>query len=355
MKKMLLALGVMSLLIAFVVTGCHMGDKEKHKFTEDKNDTEDVIASDLSQVKIGVCIYRFSDNYMTLFRRELESYLLDQGFAKENIVILDSADSEIVQDRHVRSFVEEGVDALIINPVDPSDVKSITNMAVEADIPLVYINREPDADEEVRWEEGKWNVTYVGCDARQSGTIQGKIIADLGIENIDRNGDGVAQYIMVEGDPDNADTQFRTEYCIKALNDAGIESDCVFKAFADWDRTEAENVVTDALQKYPDAEVIFCNNDAMALGALSAVEKAGIRAGKEIKIVGVDALTDVLIAVLEGQMAGTVFNNYVQQAHSTADAVTAYLKNENNPHYIPCDYVAVTADNAQTILENLAH
>ena len=129
----------------------------------------------------------------------------------------------------------------------------------------------------------------------------------------------------------------------------------MFKAFADWDRTEAENVVTDALQKYPDAEVIFCNNDAMALGALSAVEKAGIRAGKEIKIVGVDALTDVLIAVLEGQMAGTVFNNYVQQAHSTADAVTAYLKNENNPHYIPCDYVAVTADNAQTILENLAH
>ena len=355
MKKFLLAIGVMSLLIALVVTGCNVGDREKQNFTEDKIDTENVTEPDLSQMKVGVCIYRFSDNYMTLFRRELESYLLKQGFSKENILILDSADSEIVQDRHVRTFIEEGVNALIVNPVDPTDVKTITNLAVEADIPLVYINREPDGDEEVRWEEGGWNVTYVGCDARQSGTIQGKIIADLGIENIDKKNDGVFQYIMIEGDPGNADTQFRTEYCIKALTDAGLESECLFKGFGNWERGVAEERVAEAIQSFPNAEVIFCNNDAMALGALSAVEKAGIRAGKEVKIVGVDALTDVLIAVLEGQMAGTVFNNYVDQAHFTADAVINYLNKENNPHYIGCDYVAVTADNAQTILENLAH
>ncbi|RKM56412.1 galactose ABC transporter substrate-binding protein [Butyrivibrio sp. X503] len=354
MKKLLLAIGVMSLLIAFVVTGCRIGSGGKQEVTEDNIEADNDTEPDLSKVKIGVCIYRFSDNYMTLFRKELESYLVSQGFAKENIMILDSADSKIIQDRHIRSFIEQDVDALIINPVDPSDVASVTNLAVEADIPLVYINREPDGDEAVRWEENNWKVTYVGCDARQSGILQGKIIANLGIENIDRNNDGVVQYVMVEGDPENADTQYRSEYCIKALTDAGIESMCVYKGCADWERDKAEEIVAYAIENYPDTEVIFCNNDAMALGALSAVEKAGRRAGKEIKIVGVDALTDVLIAVLEGQMSGTVFNNYVEQAHSTADALIKYLNNETNPSYIPCDYVAVTADNAQTILENLA-
>ena len=355
MKKMLLAIGVITLLIAFAVTGCRIGEEEKHKFTEDRiEEVRKDIWADLSEAKVGVCIYRFSDNYMTLFRREIESYLVGLGFTKENIMIVDSADSEVVQDRQVRAFIDQGVDALIINPVDPSDVSGITNLAVEADIPLIYINREPEADEEVRWEDNQWNVSYVGCDARQSGTIQGKIIADLGIENIDLNGDGVIQYIIVEGDPGNADTQYRSEYCIKALDDAGLQSECVFKGYADWEREKAEELVSEALKGGVEAEVIFCNNDAMALGTLSAVEKAGMRAGKDIKIVGVDALTDVLIAVQEGQIAGTVFNNYIQQSHSAVDALITYLSNETNPHYIGCDYVAVTPSNVQTIIESLA-
>ena len=69
----------------------------------------------------------------------------------------------------------DGVDLLIINPVNSSSAESITDKGVAADIPLVYVNREPSADEEQRWADNDWNVTYVGCDARQSGTMQGEI------------------------------------------------------------------------------------------------------------------------------------------------------------------------------------
>ena len=65
----------------------------------------------------------------------------------------------------------------------------------EAGIPLVYINREPDASEEQRWADNNWDVTYVGCDARQSGTYQGEMIADLGLDTVDMNGNGKIDYI----------------------------------------------------------------------------------------------------------------------------------------------------------------
>ena len=145
---------------------------------------------DLADKKVGVCIYQFSDNFMTLFRNELESYLESKGFKKENINIVDGANDQATQTNQIQNFITSGVDVLIINPVNSSSAATITDMVVKANIPLVYINREPDKDEEQRWEDNNWNVCYVGCDARQSGTFQGEMIADLGIDKLDMNKNG---------------------------------------------------------------------------------------------------------------------------------------------------------------------
>ncbi|MCQ2507381.1 MAG: substrate-binding domain-containing protein, partial [Dorea sp.] len=173
--------------------------------------------SDLADKVVGVCIYQFADNFMTLFRTELQSYLEAQGFATANIKIMDGANDQATQSGQIDNFIAEGVDVLIINPVNSSSASTITDKVVAANIPLVYINREPAAEEEARWEENGWNVCYVGCDARQSGTMQGEIIADLGLEKVDLNGNGKIDYIMIEGDPENVDAQYRTEFSIKAL------------------------------------------------------------------------------------------------------------------------------------------
>ena len=124
--------------------------------------------SDLSDKKVGVCIYQFSDNFMTLFRTELKN-LVGLGFSKDNITIVDGVNDQATQYKNKHdSFIADKVDVLIINPVNSSSAATITDKVVDAGIPLVYINREPDADEEARWEENNWNVTYVGCVTRVS-------------------------------------------------------------------------------------------------------------------------------------------------------------------------------------------
>lgn len=309
---------------------------------------------DLSTKKVGVCIYQFSDNFMTLFRTELEKYLVEKGFAKENITIVDGANDQATQSGQIDSFISDKVDVLIINLVNSSSAETVTDKVVAANIPLVYINREPNADEQKRWEDNNWNVCYVGCDARQSGTFQGEIIGDLGLDAIDFNKNGKIDYIMVEGDPENVDAQYRTEFSIKALTDAGFEVNELSDQVGNWQQAEAQTIVANALAQYSnDIEVVFCNNDAMALGALQSIQTAGRKVGTDIYLVGVDALTEVVEYVISGDITGTVFNDHFAQAHNAADAAINYLTGAGNEHNIQCDYVKVTTENAQQILDSL--
>ena len=178
------------------------------------------------------------------------------------------------------------------------------------------------------------------------------MISDLGLDTVDLNGNGKIDYVMVEGDPENVDAQYRTEYSVKALEDAGLEVSCLTDQVGNWQQDQAQQIVANALGQYGnDVEVVFCNNDAMALGALQAIESAGRTVGEDIYLVGVDALSEALEDVLAGTMTGTVFNDHFSQSHSAADAAINYITGAGNDHYIGCDYVKVTKDNAQDVLD----
>ena len=365
MKKkivsVLLAVGMASSLLV----GCGGASANTEKAESKTEKTEDTAKDaskaaatftegDLSKAKVGVCIYQFSDNFMTLFRGELENYLVEKGFSKENIEIVDGANDQATQTNQIQNFITEGVDVLIINPVNSSSAETITDMVVGADIPLVYINREPDKSEEERWEAKGWDVTYVGCDARQSGTFQGELISDIGLDKLDMNKNGAVDYIMIEGDPENVDAQYRTEFSVKALEDAGLKVNELDDQVGNWDQGQAQQLVANALAKDgKDIEVVFCNNDAMALGAAQAIDAAGRKVGEDIYLVGVDALSEALEKVIDGTMTGTVFNDHFSQSHSAADAAISYLTGKGNDYYISCDYVKVTKDNAKDILDKV--
>ena len=287
---------------------------------------------------------------MTLFRTELEDYLVKLGFSKENITIQDGQNDQATQSNQIDAFIADGVDLLIVNPVNSSSAESITDKVVAANIPLVYINREPSEDEEKRWEDNDWDVTYVGCDARQSGTYQGEIVAALPDKG-DANGDGVVSYVMIEGDPENIDAQYRTEYSIKALTDAGKEVECLYEYLDNWDQTTAQQDVANALAQYGEKiEVVFCNNDAMALGALQSIEQAGRTVGTDIYLVGVDALKEAVQNVVDGKMTGTVLNDDVGQATAAANATKLYVEGSDVDEYYWVDYVKVTTENAAQYL-----
>ena len=317
----------------------------------------------LADKKVGVCIYQFSDNFMTLFRTELENYLVEKGFSKDNITIVDGANDQATQTGQIDNFITEGVDVLIINPVNSSSAATITDKVVAAGIPLVYINREPDEEEQKRWSDNNWDVTYVGCDARQSGTFQGEMISDLGLDTVDLNGNGKIDYVMVEGDPENVDAQYRTEYSVKALEDAGLEVNCLSDQVGNWQQDQAQQIVANALGQYGnDVEVVFCNNDAMALGALSAVEAAGFNtdgeeSSKYIPIYGIDALPEILSKIESGEITGSVLQDAKTQGQtivkmaenltSGKDAVDGIegVEVEEEAKAVRVPYQAITKDN----------
>ena len=289
--------------------------------------------------KIGVAIYQFADNFMTLYRTELARYLTeDCGIPAENIVIMDGKNDQAEQTNQIDSFIADNVDVLIINLVQSSSAASVIQKADAAGIPVVFINREPVADDMALSE----NICYVGADARQSGTFQGEIIAATENKG-DWNGNGTVDYVMIMGDPENVDAQYRTEFSIKALEDAGLAVNKLFEQRGDWDQTKGQELAATALSQYGnDIDVIFCNNDAMALGAYQAIVDAGRVVGEDIYLLGVDCLDECKAMVEAGTMTGTVLNDHIGQSHTAADVALKAAAGEKMEKYYWVDYVKVT-------------
>ena len=289
--------------------------------------------------KVGVCIYKFDDAFMTTYRNALQEILEGKGY---EVTIVDGNNDQAKQNEQINTFITQGVDALIINPVMTSAADQIISTVKDADVPTVLINREPTADQMSAYDK----LVYVGCDAAQSGTFQGELILETETQG-DINGDGKVTYIMCKGDPENIDAQYRTEYSIKALTDAGKEVECLYEYLDNWDQTTAQQDVANALSQYGDKiEVVFCNNDAMALGALQSIQQANRTVGKDIYLVGVDALAEAVQDVLDGNMTGTVLNDDVGQATAAAEATRLYVEGSKVEQYYWVDYVKVTKDNA---------
>ena len=361
--KKVAALGLATAM-AFSVTACSSSKPaETTAAAEDAETTaaadgeavkEAVEGKDPAEVKVGISIYQFADNFMTLYRNELQNYLVNElGLKAENISIMDGKNDQSEQMNQIRNFVTQGFDVMIVNLVQASSEPDVTNICNEAGIPVVYINREPDAEREEAWVTDGIKATYVGADARQSGTFQGEEILETETKG-DINGDGKVSYIMIQGDPENVDAQYRTEFSVKALTDAGVEVEELLKQRGDWDQAKAQQIAQDALNQYGDKiEVIFCNNDAMALGALQAIEAAGRKVNEDIYLVGVDALTEAVQNVIDGKQTGTVFNDHFSQAKAAADAAVQFISGEEVDAKIPVDYIKVTNANAQEILDKL--
>ena len=143
-------------------------------------------------------------------------------------------------------------------------------------------------------------------------------------------------------DPENVDAQYRTEFSIKALTDAGMEVNKLFEQRGDWDQTKGQELAATALTQFGnDVDVIFCNNDAMALGAYQAILQAGRTVGQDIMLLGVDALAECVEMVKEGTMTGTVLNDHNGQSHTAADAALKAAKGETLEKYYWVDYVMV--------------
>lgn len=350
--------------VAAMATGCGGGSSDsgsaKSEGTDSKAagdaaaDAADAAGVDVKDAKVGIFIYQFSDNFMTLYRTELVRYMVDElGFTEGNITVQDGKNDQAEQTNQINNFITSGVNVMILNLVQSSSAPQITDMCNDAGIPVVYINRQPDETESDRWGSEGIKATYIGADAKQSGTYQGEEIAETENKG-DINGDGKVSYIMIQGDPENIDAQNRTEYSIKALEEAGMKTEELLLQRGDWDQAKGQQITQDALTQFGDKiEVVFCNNDAMALGALQAIQAADRKINEDIYLVGVDALTDAVQNIVDGKFTGTVFNDYFGQAQGAADLAVKFLNGEEVDAVNMVDYIKVTKENAEEILEKI--
>ncbi len=296
---------------------------------------------------VGVCIYKFDDAFMTTYRNALQEILEGKGY---KVTTVDGNNDQSKQNEQINTFITQGVDALIINPCMTSAADSIIATVKAAGVPTVLINREPTAEQMSAYDK----LVYVGCDAAQSGTFQGELILDTPNKG-DINGDGKVSYIMIQGDPENIDAQLRTEYSVKALQDAGIEVEELDLQRGDWDREKGQTICANDLAQFGDQiEVVFCNNDDMAIGALQSIQAAGRKVNEDIYLVGVDALDAALNEVMNGNMTGTVLNDAVGQATAAVEEMEKLLGGAtysagNQSVYV--DYVKVTPDNAKDFVK----
>ena len=162
----------------------------------------DMEGVDVENAKIGISIYQFTDNFMTLYRTELVRYLTeDLGFNPDNVIVQDGKNDQAEQTNQINNFITDQVDVMILNLVQSSSAPQVTDMCNEAGIPVVL--HQPSARCRQSLTDGLLmdiKATYIGADARQSGTLPGRRNrSELQRTRVTINGDGKVCYIMVHG------------------------------------------------------------------------------------------------------------------------------------------------------------
>ena len=220
--------------------------------------------------------------------------------------IQDAKGSQNVQNDQVERFISLGCDVVCINPVDRMDASLMIDRAMTAGVPVVFFNRQPVEEDMNRWDQ----LYYVGVDAKETAVLQGWIVVDLYRKDpraLDINGDGVVSYVLLEGESSHKDSLIRTEWSIQTLKDGGVPIEKITGGIANWERSQASALMEQWLDAWPDTiELVVSNNDDMALGAIDALERAGIR---DVNVVGIDGTIPGTEALEAGKLLGTVSAN----------------------------------------------
>ncbi len=269
--------------------------------------SQEELEQEKTTLRIGVALYRGDDPFINNIRSKLEEkakrYEIATGI-KIVLEVADPRDNQNTQNNQVDRFVSLDYDAICVNMVDRSAASYVINKAMDADIPVVFFNREPVEEDMRRWER----LYYVGEDARESAVLQGNILVDAYREDpsiLDLDGNGKVSYVLLEGESSHQDSLIRTEWSVQTLKDGGVPIEKLTGGIANWDRSQAAALMDQWLEEYPEEiELIVCNNDEMALGAADALERSGD--SRPVKIVGIDGTPQGIEGLENGKLFGTV-------------------------------------------------
>ena len=327
---------------AIVFSGCGTGQSRKEQ--------------DGKNLKIGISVY---DQYDT-FVSELVSNFQDYAKTREKdwgisitMNVENANKSQMIQNDQMDDFIKDGMDVVCINLVDRTDASTIIEKAQASDVPVIFFNRELVQEDLERWDK----LYYVGADALQSGVFEGELAANAFKTNakMDKNGDGICQYVVLEGEAGHQDSIVRTEYSVNTLIENGVEAEKLGYAMANWNRAQAQTKTAALLTQFDGKiELIIANNDDMALGAIDALRDSQIPREDWPGVVGIDGTDAGLLAVENGEMLGTVYNDKEGQAREMLNLAFAIATNGDKDSiplidgkYVRTPYHKVTQENVE--------
>ncbi|PKR77930.1 ribose ABC transporter substrate-binding protein RbsB [Halalkalibacillus sediminis] len=269
--KMLFTLLVLSVLVVACSTESPASDNGEESEGEDSGETT-----------VGLSVSTQGNPFFVT--------LVDGAKAKAEelgveLTVVDAQNDAATQSNDIEDLIQQGVDVLVVNPVDSSAISSTIESANDADIPVITVDRSA---------EGGEVVTHIASNNVSGGEMAGDyIVEQLG---------GEGKVVELEGIPGSSAANERGEGFHNVVDEEdGIE--VVAQQPADFDRSEGLSVMENIIQGNPDIQAVFAHNDEMALGAVQALESAGM---EDVMVVGFDATDDAVAAVEEGTMAATI-------------------------------------------------
>ena len=313
----------------------------------------------MQYMKIGVVVYNQDDTYLGELISEFKDDIRELQTEDRSITVTVryGAGVQRTEDDRVEELLDAGCDVLCVNLVDRTMPSNIISMAEAKQVPVIFFNREPVREDLMQSE----NLYYIGCDARESGIMQGELAAAAiaSDRSIDRNRDGKIQYVLLQGEPGHQDAIIRTENSVNTLLESGVELEKLSYQIANWNRAQAQAKMSQLISQFGSRiELVLCNNDDMALGAIDAYDRANITESDRPAVFGTDGTKVRLQAILDGTMRGTVYNDKEGQALMMAKLAVALYDGSDlslfpfqDGVYIYLPYQKLTADNVVEFLE----
>jgi len=278
-------------------------------------------------VTVGVSMALFDDNFLTAVRASMK----DRAEQLRVAVQFEDAQNDIGRQlNQIQNFIAQRVDAIIVNPVDTDATPRMTQLAVAAGIPLVYVNRMP-ADKQL-----PAGVSFVGSDETQSGTLQ--------MTEVCRLLAGKGDIVVLMGELTNQSARQRTRDIENVIARPACRNIHVLdRQAANWKRTEAADLVTNWLSAGLRPAAVVANDDEMAIGAIQALKQA--RLLSSTIVAGIDATPDALAEMKAGDLTLTVFQNAPAQGRGAVDTALKLVRHEAAPSFVWVPFELVTRDN----------
>ena len=292
---------------------------------------------------VHVFYYTYSDPYISTVRSSLDNALSKAGIKYQDH---DANNNQTTQTEQVQTAITKGAKLLVVNIVTTGSddaASGIVSLAKSAGVPVIFFNREVSDGVVNSYDK----CAFIGTDAAEAGKLQGDMIGNYLVDNFEKtdlNGDGEISYVLFMGEKGNNEAIYRTKYSVenanKKLSAAGKKSLKFYdpsnndKYLLDrdgkWSAQAANEYMTTLLSSHSTAnknmvELIICNNDGMAEGAISALNAAGYNngSGTTIPVFGVDATSAAKELIKAGKMTGTI----KQDPDGMADAILKCAKN----------------------------